>query len=69
MGPAALAALSNEMRKDLAKRSSLLAVAGGPRGERWCERALSCSRVCPMQVYPARHIAELRRAVADEKPS
>jgi succinate dehydrogenase/fumarate reductase-like Fe-S protein len=28
-----------------------------------CDRALECSRVCPLGVYPARHIAVLRRAI------
>ena len=62
MGPAALAALNNEMAKvPLESRKALLAIAGTPRGERLCERALNCSRVCPTRVYPARHIADLRR--------
>ena len=39
----------------------MLALAGTERGERRCERALLCSRVCPTGVYPARHIMELRR--------
>ncbi len=34
--------------------------AGSKRGEHLCERALSCSRVCPTGVYPARHLADLR---------
>ena len=62
MGPAALAALNNEMAKAPAdRREALLNTAGSDRGERLCERALNCSRVCPTQVYPARHIADLRR--------
>ena len=39
----------------------LLQLTGSERGERWCERALACSRVCPTGVHPARHIADLRR--------
>lgn len=63
MGPAALAALHREMLKSLRQRYDLLTLAGGKRGERQCQRALGCSRVCPTEVYPARHIADLRRAV------
>jgi len=36
-------------------------MAANKNGERLCERALNCSRVCPTGVYPARHIADLRR--------
>lgn len=62
MGPAALAALHNQVSKATgALRAALLARAAAPDGERLCERALACSRVCPTGVYPARHIAELRR--------
>ncbi|MFZ1983279.1 MAG: 2Fe-2S iron-sulfur cluster-binding protein [Desulfatitalea sp.] len=62
MGPAALAALHNQMQKAPAdQRKALLARAAAPDGERLCERALACSRVCPTGVYPARHIADLRR--------
>jgi succinate dehydrogenase / fumarate reductase iron-sulfur subunit len=61
MGPAALAAIHNEMPKNTPAADDLLRTAGNERGERWCERALACSRVCPTGVYPARHIADLRR--------
>ena len=61
LGPAALAALSNELKKSPQKAESLLAMAGNKNGERLCERALNCSRVCPIGVYPARHIADLRK--------
>jgi succinate dehydrogenase / fumarate reductase iron-sulfur subunit len=60
-GPAALAALSNELKKSPQKAESLLSMAGNKNGERLCERALNCSRVCPTGVYPARHIADLAR--------
>ena len=63
MGPAALAMIHTEMRKNEATREALLKRAAGPRGEHWCNRALACSRVCPTQVYPARHIADLRRII------
>jgi succinate dehydrogenase / fumarate reductase iron-sulfur subunit len=59
-GPAALAALSNELKKSPQKAESLLSMAGNKNGERLCERALNCSRVCPTNVYPARHISDLR---------
>jgi succinate dehydrogenase / fumarate reductase iron-sulfur subunit len=61
MGPAALAALHREILKSSDRKSELLALAGARRGEQLCERALNCSRVCPTAVYPARHIADLRR--------
>ena len=61
MGPAALAAIHNEIKKSPQKKSQLLSLAAGKRGASRCERALACSRVCPTAVYPARHIADLRR--------
>jgi succinate dehydrogenase / fumarate reductase iron-sulfur subunit len=64
MGPAALAAIHNEMLKSPGKKTALLALADGERGQRLCRRALNCSRVCPTAVYPARHIADLRRMVS-----
>ena len=64
MGPAALAAIHNEMLKSPAQKTPLLALADGERGQRLCRRALNCSRVCPTAVYPARHIADLRRMVS-----
>jgi succinate dehydrogenase / fumarate reductase iron-sulfur subunit len=67
MGPAALAAIHNEMLKSPAKMTALLALADGRRGQRLCRRALNCSRVCPTAVYPARHIADLRRMVSAAK--
>jgi succinate dehydrogenase / fumarate reductase iron-sulfur subunit len=63
IGPAALAAIHREMLKTLSKKKELLKIVGGPRGERWCRRALACSRVCPTKVYPARHIADLRKVL------
>ena len=61
LGPAVLAAANNELKKAPQKAGDLLALAGGRNGEKLCERALNCSRVCPTGVYPARHIADLRR--------
>jgi succinate dehydrogenase / fumarate reductase iron-sulfur subunit len=61
IGPAALAALNCELKKSPQKAEDLMALAGSKRGEHLCERALNCSRVCPTGVYPARHIADLRR--------
>ena len=61
LGPAVLSALNNELKKSPQKSEDLLSIAGGKRGERLCERAVNCSRVCPTKVYPARHIADLRR--------
>jgi succinate dehydrogenase/fumarate reductase-like Fe-S protein len=67
MGPAALAAIHNEMLKSPAKKTALLALADGERGQRLCRRALNCSRVCPTAVNPARHIADLRRMASAAK--
>ena len=64
IGPAVLAALSNELKKSPHKSEGLLKTAGNENGERLCERALNCSRVCPTGVYPARHIADLRKLLA-----
>jgi succinate dehydrogenase / fumarate reductase iron-sulfur subunit len=61
LGPAALAAINCELQKSPQNEKALLALAGSKRGERLCDRALNCSRVCPTGVYPARHIADLRR--------
>jgi succinate dehydrogenase / fumarate reductase iron-sulfur subunit len=63
VGPAALAALSSEMRNRPANRQALLDIAAGPGGADLCRRHLGCSRVCPSEVYPARHIADLKRAI------
>ena len=61
MGPAVLAAINCERQKSPQNEKVLLSLAGSERGERLCDRALNCSRVCPTGVYPARHIADLRR--------
>jgi succinate dehydrogenase / fumarate reductase iron-sulfur subunit len=61
MGPAVLSAIHNELKKTLPKEKELLSLAGNERGVHLCERALNCSRVCPTGVYPARHIADLKR--------
>jgi succinate dehydrogenase / fumarate reductase iron-sulfur subunit len=63
MGPAVLAAVNCELRKSPDKSKHLLALAGSKRGQHLCQRALNCSRVCPTGVYPARHIADLRKEI------
>jgi succinate dehydrogenase / fumarate reductase iron-sulfur subunit len=63
MGPAALAAIHNELVKFPEKERELLQFAGGEHGERWCKRAIECSRVCPTQVAPAKQILDLRKAL------
>jgi succinate dehydrogenase / fumarate reductase iron-sulfur subunit len=63
IGPAALAGLNCELRKSPGKSKDLLALAGSKRGQHLCQRALNCSRVCPTGVYPARHIADLRKRI------
>lgn len=49
------------VEKDPDRRSILLERAA-PRASR-CRRHLACSRVCPSEVRPARHIADLLRAI------
>ncbi len=61
LGPAVLAAVNNELKKSPQKSEDLLSMAAS---ERLCERSVNCSRVCPNKVYPARHIADLRRLLA-----
>jgi len=63
LGPAVLSALHCELEKSPEKERDLVALAASNRGEHLCERALNCSRVCPTGVYPARHIADLRRLI------
>ncbi len=63
MGPAALAAINCELKKAPPRAKNLMAAAASKRGQHLCERALNCSRVCPTGVYPARHIADLRRLI------
>lgn len=63
VGPAALAALNRQRQKDPEAEQAVRSRAAAPDGAMVCERALECSRVCPTGVYPARHIAELRRLV------
>jgi len=64
LGPAVLAAVNNELKKSPQKSEYLLSMAGSKRGVHMCERAVNCSRVCPNKVYPARHIADLRKLLA-----
>ena len=66
MGPAVLAAVNNEMRNRPAAKKPLLRMAADSRGAAGCERHLACSRVCPSKVYPARHIADLQRALGPQ---
>jgi succinate dehydrogenase iron-sulfur subunit len=61
LGPAVLAAVNCELKKAPQNEEDLMSLAGSMRGQHLCERALNCSRVCPTGVYPARHIADLRR--------
>jgi succinate dehydrogenase / fumarate reductase iron-sulfur subunit len=61
IGPAVLAAINCELKKNPQKEKGLMSLADSKRGQHLCERALNCSRVCPTRVYPARHIADLRR--------
>jgi succinate dehydrogenase / fumarate reductase, iron-sulfur subunit len=71
LGPAALAAIQRELEKapTAEEAARLLELADGPRGERLCERAIDCSRVCPSGVAPARRIADLRRRLRHRIPN
>jgi succinate dehydrogenase / fumarate reductase iron-sulfur subunit len=66
VGPAVLAAVSSELKKTPQNASDLLVLADSSRGVRRCERAVNCSRRCPSNVYPARHIADLRRMLENK---
>jgi len=68
MGPAALAAANLERLKSRAREAEILNRVGRDRGEPRCRRHLVCSRVCPTGVYPARHIADLRKTRKDSAP-
>jgi succinate dehydrogenase/fumarate reductase iron-sulfur protein len=61
LGPAGLAAIHMEAGENPGREDELLELAGSEQGAKRCERALRCSRVCPAEVYPARHIWELLR--------
>jgi succinate dehydrogenase / fumarate reductase iron-sulfur subunit len=60
-GPAALAAYGRELEKNPERAQELLTEVDTPSGVWGCDRALQCSMVCPMEVFPARHIAVLQR--------
>lgn len=66
MGPAALAALNNEIAKQPEQRNALLTLAAHERGAHRCQRHLACSHVCPSKVFPARHIANLQRVIQND---
>lgn len=61
IGPAALAAYNRELEKHPERAEEILNAVGVPHGAPRCDRALACSRVCPLGVYPAKHIAVLNR--------
>jgi succinate dehydrogenase / fumarate reductase iron-sulfur subunit len=63
MGPAALAALNRQRQKIPGTGDAMLALAGTPDGAAACERHLACSRVCPQEVYPGKHIQLLKNAL------
>ena len=69
IGPAALAAYNREIEKHPERTEELLKRTGSDNGAPRCERALECSRTCPLGVYPARHIAELNRRLEESERS
>lgn len=66
-GPAALAAYSREIQKHPERADELLREIDSPDGVWGCDRALECSVVCPLEVYPAKQIAVLQRKVEARK--
>jgi succinate dehydrogenase / fumarate reductase iron-sulfur subunit len=68
-GPAALAAYNRELEKNPEREEELLAEIDGDDGVYGCDRALRCSQVCPLGVYPAKHIAVLKRKVESRQSS
>lgn len=68
-GPAAPAAYSREIEKHPERIDELLSEIDSPDGVWGCDRALECSRVCPLEVYPAKHIAVLQRKIGARKLS
>lgn len=62
-GPAALAAYGRELEKNPDRADELLPEIDTPDGVWGCDRALACSQVCPLGVYPAKHIAVLQRTI------
>jgi succinate dehydrogenase / fumarate reductase iron-sulfur subunit len=66
MGPAVLAALNSQLAKEPGRRNILLKRAADTRGANRCRRHLACSRVCPSEVYPARHISDLQRTIGEK---
>ena len=67
LGPAALAAYSRELEKHPERESELLPQIDTDEGVWGCDRALKCSQVCPLGVYPAKHIAVLQRTIDKNK--
>jgi succinate dehydrogenase/fumarate reductase-like Fe-S protein len=55
-----------DIKKTPEKTEELFSLTGSKRGVALCERALNCSRVCLTDVYPARHIADLRKLLANK---
>jgi succinate dehydrogenase/fumarate reductase iron-sulfur protein len=67
MGPAALAVYGRELEKHPEREAELLPQIDRDEGVWGCDRALECSQVCPLGVYPAKHIAVLQRKIDKKK--
>jgi len=63
VGPATLAAFHRELKNSPERREEILGMVDTEDGVWACQRALNCSRVCPTDVYPAKHIAMLQREI------
>ena len=62
LGPAPLAFIHRSLQKGEGARTGVfIDLVQSPEGVAGCERHIECSRVCPSRVYPAKHIAELKR--------
>jgi succinate dehydrogenase / fumarate reductase iron-sulfur subunit len=67
VGPATLAAFHRELKNAPERREEILGMVDTEDGVWACQRALNCSRVCPTEVYPAKHIAMLQRELKKER--
>ena len=64
MGPAALASLSRECANRPERRPELHRRAAEADGVEACDRHFACSKACPRNVAPGRHIQGLRKELA-----
>lgn len=63
IGPAALAAVDVEWKKNPGKELEMRAIAAASDGVAACERAFVCSKICPQHVAPGKRISDLRKRI------